>query len=110
MPAIAPPLIPLDPELGLVSAGEEAAAADEAADADVCEDVGDDADDDVADELELLMLEETWPRTCSSRTTPELELQQPLVSPQHHLELVAVPSQGVILAVSFLYVSAFILD
>lgn len=44
----------------------------------------------------LKALDSEPPRTCASRTTPTLDVQQSLAVPQHHRSLVAVPSQGVI--------------
>lgn len=43
---------------------------------------------------ELTILDSVPPRTCASRTTPTLDVQQLLESPQHQRSLVAVPSQG----------------
>lgn len=44
---------------------------------------------------ELSVLDRLPPRTCASFTTPTLDSQQPLETPQHQRSLVAVPSQGV---------------
>lgn len=45
---------------------------------------------------ELTILDRLPPRTCASRTTPTLDVQQSFAPPQHHRSLVAVPSQGTI--------------
>lgn len=113
MPAIAPPLMPL--ELELVLAFDSFVAAEPAeADAEACEVVDPvgvpDVVEAVAVELWMLVLDETWPRTWSSLTTPDLDLQHAVSAPQHHSVLLAVPSQGVILAVSLFHVSNLVVN
>lgn len=117
MPAIAPPLRPFELELVIVFCSfvpAEPAEADAEADAETCEVVDPvgvpDVVEAVAVELWTLVLDETWPRTWSSLTTPDLDLQHAVSAPQHHSVLFAVPSQGVILAVSLLHVSNLIVN
>jgi hypothetical protein len=115
MPAIAPPLSPF--ELELVLAFDSFVPAEPAeADAEACEVVDPVGVPDaieaegVAVELCMLVLDETWPRTWSSLMTPDLDLQHAVSAPQHHSVLFAVPSQGVILAVSLLHVSNLVVN
>ena len=117
MPAIAPPLRPFELELVLVFDSfvpVEPAEADAEADAEACEIVDPvgvpNVVEAVAVELWMLVLDETWPRTWSNLTTPDLDLQHAVSAPQHHSVLFAVPSQGVILAVSLLHVSNLIVN